>query len=61
MYSLLPTSIEPTGAHRPLDRQNMTESAQAAISLTSTPKAVAALKMRAPSMWTGRPSSFAIL
>jgi hypothetical protein len=44
-----PASIEPTGALRPLDRQNITESKKTVICRTSTPRAVAALKTRAPS------------
>ncbi len=55
MRSAEPASIDPTGADRPLERQNMTVSTGAARSAASTPSATAALNSRAPSQWTGRP------
>ena len=48
-----PASSDPTGAHRPLDRQHMTVVAGAAQSAAGTPVATSALKSRAPSRWTG--------
>ena len=45
-----PASIDPTGAPRPFERQNITESTLAAISRTGVPRNSAALKTRAPSM-----------
>ena len=53
-------SIEPTGAESPLDRQNCKESTCFANSLTGTPEATLALKIRAPSRWTLSPFSSAI-
>jgi hypothetical protein len=47
--SAVPTSMEPTGAPRPFDKQNITESAGAARSRTGRFRWQAALKMRAPS------------
>ena len=44
-----PTSIDPTGAPSPFDRQNITVSKPLVKLRTSSPSAVAALKMRAPS------------
>ena len=54
MTSRGPTSSEPTGAPSPFEMQNMTVSACRAISATGTPRATAALKIRAPSMCTAR-------
>ena len=48
--SLLPTTSDPTGQLRPLDRQKLTVSAGPASSAGETPNATAALKRRAPSM-----------
>ena len=53
---VLPTSIEPTGAPRPFDRQNITVSKPLVSFATLIPSAVAALKTRAPSRCTGRPA-----
>gem|GEM_PF-5808693 len=50
-----PASIDPTGAHSPLDRQNITESTWAAMAAAGAPSEAAALKSLAPSRWTGRP------
>ena len=50
--SASPASSEPTGAHRPFDRQHMTVVAAAAHSAAGTPVAASALNRRAPSMWT---------
>ena len=47
-----PVSTEPTGAPRPLEKQNDTLSASAAIVAASVSSASAALKMRAPSRCT---------
>ena len=55
-----PTTTEPIGVDRPLDRQNVTLSAGAASSRGSTPRATTALKKRAPSMCSGTPRSWAI-
>ena len=60
MNGVLPTTTDPTGAASPFDRQNVTESAGAAISAGVTPSATVALKKRAPSMWSGTPRSCAI-
>ena len=49
----MPSNIDPTGAPSPFDKQNITESTGRARSATVSPSAVAALKMRAPSRWTG--------
>ena len=49
MKSAGPTSIEPTGAPRPFDKQNMIESDFRVSCATVLPDATAALKMRAPS------------
>ena len=54
-----PTSIEPTGAPSPFEKQNITESKPWVSSFTGTPKATAALKIRAPSKCTGMPRSSA--
>lgn len=51
--------MEPTGAHRPFDRQNITVSNPRDNVFTSTPSAVDALKMRAPSKCVGSLCSFA--
>ena len=51
--------MEPAGAPSAFERQNITVSAGAAISRTGTPSAAAALKTRAPSMWTLTPRSWA--
>ena len=40
-----PPACEPTGAHRPFDRQNITVSAPAASSFTFLPRQAAALKI----------------
>ena len=53
-----PTSMEPTGAPRPFDRQNITVSKPRVRVCTSTPSAMAALKMRAPSRCVGSFRSF---
>jgi hypothetical protein len=45
-----PTTIEPTGAPKPLEKENIIPSVRAQYSDTGTPDAVEALKMRAPSM-----------
>ena len=58
MSSSEPTSMEPTGAPRPFERQNMTVSKPRVRALTSTPRAMAALKMRAPSRWSGQLALF---
>ena len=58
--SLLPARIEPTGAHNPFERQNITESKCFVISLTSIFKAVEALNTLAPSRWKWRLCSMAI-
>ncbi|GAA3681716.1 hypothetical protein GCM10022224_052470 [Nonomuraea antimicrobica] len=50
-----PATTEPTGAPSPLDRQNCTESACAAIRSAGVPLLTAALKILAPSRWTARP------
>ena len=47
--SLLPAKIEPTGAHNPFDKQNITESQYLVTSFTSTPRDVDALNILAPS------------
>jgi hypothetical protein len=52
-----PHRIEPMGAPRPLEKQNIMASTSAAYSLTSTPEAALALKIRAPSMYSGSPAS----
>ena len=49
IVALGPANTAPTGAHRPLDRQQDTVSAYLVISFTSTPSAVAALNTLAPS------------
>ena len=54
-----PQSTEPIGAPRPFERQNIIVVDSAAISDASTPEATAALKIRAPSRWTGTPASSA--
>ncbi len=54
-----PTTIDPTGADSPFDRQNITESNGSTTSATGTPSASAALNTRAPSRCTGRPISCA--
>ncbi len=48
-----PASSEPTGAHRPFDRQHMTVVTASAHSAAPMPVATSALKRRAPSMWMG--------
>jgi hypothetical protein len=55
MNVLVPTMMDPTGALRPLERQKVAESLCPAMSLAGTPSATAALKIRAPSKWTGIP------
>src|SRR3989441_419079 len=50
---------EPAAAPSPFDRQKVTESACGAKSLAGRRSATAALKMRAPSRWTGTPASCA--
>jgi len=55
MKELLHVSSEPTGAASPLEKQKLTLSAAWARSRAGTPRATAALKMRAPSMWMGMP------
>ena len=59
--SAKPTSIDPTGAPRPFDRQNITVSNPRVSVFTSTPSATAALKMRAPSRCSGNLWAFAPL
>ena len=58
--SVDPASSEPTGAHRPLERQHITVVAGAAQAETGIPVATSALKRRAPSRWTGRSPAAAI-
>ncbi|GBE23591.1 hypothetical protein BMS3Bbin01_02976 [bacterium BMS3Bbin01] len=53
MRSSEPQSTDPTGAPSPLEKQNITVSASAAIVAASTPSASAALKILAPSRYTG--------
>ena len=48
------SSIDPTGAPKPFDKQNITESAGRARSAMVSPSAAAALKIRAPSRCTGK-------
>ena len=55
MKARLPHNSDPTGALRPFEMQNMSESTCRVYSFTSTPQAMAALKMRAPSMCSFRP------
>jgi len=50
MNEVVPTSMEPIGEANPLLKQNIAESAGATSSFTDTFKAVAALKIRAPSI-----------
>ena len=58
MTSAGPARTEPTGAHRPLDRHDITVVTGAAKRAASTPVATSALKSRAPSMCTGsRPAA----
>ena len=52
-----PTSTEPTGAPRPLDRQTDTVSATAPYSVSGTPSATCAFQSRAPSRCTATPAS----
>ena len=54
-----PTSIDPTGAPSPFDRQNITVSKPRVNAFTFTPSATAALKMRAPSRCMGSLRVFA--
>ncbi len=49
MNSFEPANIEPTGALRPLERQNITESTSLARKTGLIFKAIAALNIRAPS------------
>ena len=60
MKSRDPTTTDPTGQPRPFDRQNATESAEAASFAGETPSATHALKKRAPSTWSGTPWRWAI-
>ena len=60
MRSLEPQSSEPTGHASPFERQNETESAEAASSAAGVSLATSALKMRAPSRWTAAPAPCAI-
>jgi hypothetical protein len=53
--SALPSSIEPTGAPRPFEKQIETLSKPRATSRAGTPRAIAALYRRAPSRWKPRP------
>ena len=55
----LPHSTDPTGAHSPLLKQKVIESAGAASSAGVTASAAAALKMRAPSMCNNKSCSCA--
>ncbi len=57
----MPQSNDPMGAPSPFDTQNITVSTSFVHSVTGTPAAAAALKMRAPSMWTGVAASRATL
>ncbi len=59
MKSALPQRTDPTGAHSPLERQNITESTSRTRSRTSQFRAAAALKTRAPSKCTRRPWEWA--
>jgi hypothetical protein len=59
MRSFGPARIDPAGAPSPFERQNISVSAEAAISRTGIPSAAAALKIRAPSMCTRTPRSCA--
>jgi hypothetical protein len=56
---LLPQTIEPTGAQRPLLKQNVTESQTVPIKEGSISSLVKALNSLAPSMCTFKPFSFA--
>ncbi len=47
----MPTSSEPTGAPRPLDRQTDSTSATAPYSASGVPVATCAFQIRAPSRW----------
>ncbi len=58
--SFVPARMEPIGAARPFERQNMTLSTYFVISFASTPRAHAALKILAPSRWTGILCAFEI-
>ena len=60
MKEWLPTTIDPMGAQSPLLKQNITEEHFFAITFGYIPNATQALKMRAPSKWTCRPSSIPI-
>ncbi len=57
--AFLPRSMAPAGQHRPFERQNVTESTGAAISLTGVDEATDALKILAPSICTGTSCSCA--
>ena len=59
MNSADPHKTEPTGAHNPFDKQNMTESADSANFTAVVLKAIAALKIRAPSTCNFIPKSWA--
>ena len=59
MASAGPARTEPTGAHRPLERHDITVVTGAAKRAASTPVATSALKSRAPSMWRGMPPAAA--
>ncbi len=59
MNSLLLTSMDPTGAPSPFERQNMTESKFFVTSATGFPRATPALKTLAPSRCTGSPAACA--
>jgi hypothetical protein len=48
-----PTSIEPTGADSPLERQNIIESARAAYSFTGIAEAVLAMRTGEPATVIG--------
>ena len=51
-----PQSIEPIGAPRPLERQNIIVSTWDVQAVTGSPVAAAAFQIRAPSMWIGTPA-----
>ncbi len=59
MSSPEPQITEPTGAARPFETQNVTESTSRTKSRAGRLSATAALKSRAPSMCTGTDASWA--
>jgi hypothetical protein len=60
MTSRRPTTTDPTGQARPLDRQNVMVSAGSAKSVAGTPRATTAFQKRAPSTCSGTPWEWAI-